>query len=314
MHPQTTQQQGKRPRASSDTYTTLPARVARNNGAASRRASDATPMTRYSAMQLPSRVVRQTLENDAKTRPPSYHPTGLERISNRQRAFDALNGGRDTQPPAPARTYDSPTLHAQPGFNDGYPSLPRSSRDWYQQPDEKNPTATDIYLPGFEHYGYRRPHPQEPGSKPFSSRILDFFARFTQEPPLPVTPRPSRRGSFTGYATENEEAQAISNFDKPKSDYENDMLIRAMELNGDVGERDLLEADADNQTRDEKARRSETPSFKQSQVGRNNVQDEKQKHLSYKERRKRGKHRIVYNPDSTFLSLLPKQPSSSPIQ
>ena len=256
-------------RASSDAYTPLPARrVARQDHPA----SDATPLARGGARPRSSPVFHQDQQGRSHptSRPQSY--PNVELMVNRQQALDALNGKRTPEPSVPLPTYASPSPRHRPAFDDAFP-------------------------PNHSGLDFERNQPRSQQQAPLSTRVHAYLSQMAQEPVLsspPSTPGSSRRNSFSGLS-DKEFGYGSHEYD---NEPEHDMFIRAMELNRDVDGREFSAADVDVQAYSEQALNSEKPTFFEDlQFGENRDHG---KHLSYKERRKKGKHRIMYNKDSKF--------------
>ncbi|KAL5487451.1 PRM10_3 [Sanghuangporus weigelae] len=291
MHAQEPHSPGGRPRSSSDTYTTLPARVARQDRARLRRASDATPFTRGVA---PPRFSQPGRAGSSDNRPQRHNAAKADHVGNRQPALDSLIDRRNPEPAIPPSIHESSTSRNRATFVNAYTSSRQSLQDTIS-----NPTFSpvhDSYLPTYNHFGFDQQPPRDPQQLPVPTRFHGFFSRLAQEPPLPSlpsTPDDNSKNSFEGLPSERD---GVRTSDEPDNEFDRDIFVRAMELDETMDGRSSLAVDVDIQPYAEQERDPEKSLFpKQTQSEGEGSQG---RHLSYKERRKRGKHRIMYNKDS----------------
>ncbi|EJD01769.1 DUF1212-domain-containing protein [Fomitiporia mediterranea MF3/22] len=300
-----------RPRAASDTYTTIPTRSIRQNNTSLRRASDATNTTR------PLRIAKQQRASSVHPDPasPHYHRNSnnnapnFDRAASWQQALDALNGKRDSRPATPERVYDSPAVQHRTTLSDPHYSSPASVRDsqQYLKPPPQliypnthpSSPAQTYYLPTYNQFG-RMQVPQQEPQKSFPTRAFEFFKSIAKEPPLlspPPSPPVSRRTSFVG-GTRTQNDEKSSQYRQSESEYSHDVFVRAMDINGESDARNTLVTDADVQLYSEPPQGAQKPFFlrnlKQGAMG----EAYGETHLSYRERRKKRKHQIVHNRDT----------------
>lgn len=308
---------GRRPRAASDTYTALPPRVALGE-ARSRRASDASlalprPATRDSASARSSLTVVGEGGGGEVGRF-SYNELSSERASNQQQAFETLSGMRGSIPVVPPRAYEAPVAQNRAVFDNQYlyaPMNPRDSQQAQRSPlpqyvnhaDVTEP-STDVdptFLPTYSQFDSIAMQ-QPPKKKKVSARLKEFWIKISEELPLP-SPPPSpdvtRRDSFLVNGTGGNGGQfALGGNSDEKGEYGRDMLVRAIQLNGETDVRNSLATDADVQLYGEPAKPIKMPFFLKNTKNGKAGNADGEKRTSYNERRKKVKHRIIFNQDS----------------
>ncbi|KAH8111968.1 DUF1212-domain-containing protein [Phellopilus nigrolimitatus] len=292
MRDSTPSSSGSRNRAASDPHTAIPARVRQNNdNDRTRRASDAYSNTRTARSGLKSLPERALRINGSEGT-----------LSDDQSSATAVaDGGRDTGPTVPPRTYEpdprSPTTTKRATFGDRYSPSPRDSNR-SPQPNEyirsrlpQVPQQAEILTPSHpsDHkIDLAKNHQNEvPSPPPFKRpslwrRFRDFWIEFSKEPPLPSpppSPTSSRRNSLSGFGEKGNGQPGFGRVDAGGGE-NSDMFSRAMRINGDDDPENSLAADADVQP-----------------FGEEN-KDGQHKKLTYKERRKKRKHRIIYHRDT----------------
>ncbi|THH04384.1 hypothetical protein EW145_g5560 [Phellinidium pouzarii] len=272
---------GYHSRVASDPFTAIPTRFARQNDSRTRRASDA-----------------------ATTSPRANKSLKYIRDIAMKTDDDSDGYGSDLGPAVPPRAYDSdfrsPTAQSRAMYSDQFndslsdPKPLPSRRGRVRRPQDPRsdsslpPSLTGSYkLPTYHQFAT----PPDPLPKqPFSARLRDFFVKITAEPPLPSPPPSepvSRRNSVSGQTGSNDE-------------YDQDLLVRSIRMNGDNNAQDSLAVDADVQLYgDPKQGHHEVPFFLQHiRSKKDDHGNEKSGNKSYKERRKKRKHCIVYNRDT----------------
>ncbi|KAL5527994.1 hypothetical protein ACEPAG_6795 [Sanghuangporus baumii] len=278
MLPQEPHSLGVRPRSSSDTYTALPARVARQDRARLRRASDATPFARGVAPRF-------LQPGSSDNRPRRRNAAITDHVDNRQPALDSHVDRRNPEPAIPPSIYDSSTSRSRATFVNAHPSSRQSLQDTISNPTFS--PAQDSYLPTYNRVAFDQQSPRDPQQLPVPARFHGFFSRLAQEPPLPSLPDDNSKNSFKGLPSERD---GVRTFEEPDDEFDRDIFVRAMELDDSLNVDGGIQPYAEQQRDPEKSFVSaQTQSEGEGNQGR---------HLSYKERRKRGKHRIMYNKDS----------------
>ena len=310
-----------RSRPVSDSFTTVPMRserrTARDDDTRRRRRSEPVSAEERS---LPPRNHR--------------HSQSIYRHSPRHRDSDATLAERSTRVDVPLRSAlkspgtFKPTMpprsygHAMADRPPRTTYRPDQAYDFYSSGQNSSPSPhsqalDNFYLPAFHHF-----YPPQP-EESLSSRVKKFFDKITTEPELSSPPptRPvSRTNSYdasgSGACQSGQPGFGKVDTTAPRNEYDHDMFIRAMHMNGDDDLRDSLAEDADVQLYPQptQGKHHELPVFH----GRHHYLSdrERQYHTSsgdygkvaphkntqstYKQRRKEPKHEIIYNRDSMF--------------
>ena len=214
----------------------------------------------------------------------------------------------DTIHEAPRRNRDSDaTLMPEPDGKTSDPAVPpqtyrgndRYGYDAVQSPRSSQipPNAHQYYLPYYNNQG-KRP------KKSLVQRASEFFHNLAEDQEISSLP-PSRETSERRYPISAGDNERTDNFDgkpdfgQPQTSTKDDIFLQAMEINGDIEVRDALAVDADVQLypQPQPDKLTEIPQFfhKEKDVQNNN------RVTSYRQRRKKPKHSIVYNRDCTFV-------------
>lgn len=202
-----------------------------------------------------------------------------------------------------------------------YEPDPHYPQRYSQAPPNIHQNMDQYNLPYFRNEGTRPP------KKSLTARAADFFKHIAEDQDLPslppsrmpseregLVPQPEKKTQPTGRGGRPAFGHAIQS--RPANPADNDMFLEAMRVNGDLEVRDSLAVDADVQLypQPEPDKLTQIPYFLQNRLrhrgqGEGDLPQQKPDEkampgagrtpFSYRERRKKPKHRIVHNCDCT---------------
>lgn len=315
-----------RSRATSDPYTEF-----RERGRRQRRGSD--PITLSDSPGPPGAMPRSSVPLSTLDTIQESHQSRKRsdsEVTLTEHVYDGHGDrkGKGTsafEPAMPPRTYDSEGRSPRVA---GRADYDRDYRDRHSMDDAQTHEYIRSQMPYMPHrhapeHSYLPYHLNfsKKQKKSLGMRIKTFFQKLTSDPPIP-SPAPSRvhsrQNSTVGLKSRPAFGQGLH--ETKRGEQENDMFIRAMDINGerDPQRADALDADVQMYPQPTGGKPHEIPLHgnhhqdqedEKRQSGRNdNAMSAVSSNpgqltgISYRDRRKKPKHRIVYNRDSESLS------------